>query len=313
MSEYVIQTTGLTKQFGSITAVDQLSLSVPRHSIVGFLGPNGAGKSTTIKLLLGLIKPTSGEGTVFGKDIRTQNTSIRQRLGYLAQHPSFYPNLTARETLRFVARFFYTDEALIEYRIDESLDLVGLKNKADRVIKSFSGGEMQRLGIAQAYINHPDLLILDEPAAALDPMGRADVLDIMTELRQTSTIFFSTHILDDVQRVSDRVVILNHGKLVTEGPIEELLLGDDGVWYDVQLIGADDRSKETLQEQPWVVNVEELAVEETRHWRVAVSDDQAAQQHLLRLLLAQESVRVIHFGRQTYELEDVFMKLVEDD
>jgi ABC-2 type transport system ATP-binding protein len=148
---------------------------------------------------------------------------------------------------------------------------------------------------------------------ALDPMGRADVLDIMRQLRQTSTIFFSTHILDDVQRVSDRVVILNQGKLITEGPIEELLLGDDGVWYDIKLTGADDRSLKMLQGQPWIVNVETLPGEEVSHWRVAVSDDDAAQEHLLRLLLSQESVRVIHFGRQTYELEDVFLKLVEDE
>ena len=312
MSEFVIETHRLTKQFGSVTAIDQLSLQVPKHSIVGFLGPNGAGKSTTIKLLLGLMKPTSGQGQVFGKDIRTQNAAIRRRIGYLAQHPAFYPNLTARETLRFVARFFYTDTALIEERINESLDLVGLSTKADRVIKGFSGGEMQRLGIAQAYINHPDLLILDEPAAALDPMGRADVLDIMSQLRQTSTIFFSTHILDDVQRISDRVVILNQGKLVTEGPIEQLLLGDDGVWYDIQLRGEDDRSLENLRQQPWVASVEVLPAQDFSHWRVAVSDDQAAQQQLLRLLLAQESVRVLHFGRQTLELEDVFMKLVEE-
>ncbi len=174
-SELVIDTKGLSKTYNGVAALDSLNLQVPKNSIFGFLGPNGAGKTTAIKLLLGLTLPTSGGGAIFGKDIVEDSVEIRKRIGYLAQDPRFYEHMTARETLRFKARFYYrgpTNE--IEDRITETLELVGLAAKADRPIKGFSGGERQRLGIAQAQINYPDLLILDEPAAALDPMGRRD-------------------------------------------------------------------------------------------------------------------------------------------
>ena len=176
----VIQTSGLTKVYGRVVALSGLDLEVKKNSIFGFLGPNGAGKTTTMKLLLGLSHPTSGTGTVFGKDIVTENFGIRRQVGYLAQDPRYYDHMTARETLRFAARFFYSGpEKAIERRVEESLALVGLSDRADRRIRGFSGGERQRLGLAQAQINDPELLILDEPAASLDPMGRRDVLEII--------------------------------------------------------------------------------------------------------------------------------------
>ncbi len=209
---YVIETRGLTKAYAGNAVLKGLDLKVPKHSIFGFLGPNGAGKSTTIKLLLGLTRPTSGTATVFGKDILRDSTAIRQRIGYLAQDPRYYEDLTARQTMRFVAGFFYkSGQRDVDERIQQTLELVGLDDKADRPIKGFSGGERQRLGIAQAQVNYPDLLILDEPAASLDPMGRRDVLEVMERLKQHTTVFYSTHILSDVQRVSDTVAILNHG------------------------------------------------------------------------------------------------------
>ena len=165
-------------------------------------------------------------------DVANQSVDIRARIGYLPQEPHFYEHMSARETLRFVAKFFFKGpNKTIEDRIAEMLDLVDLTEKADRPIKTFSGGEKQRLGIAQAQINYPDLLILDEPAASLDPIGRRDVLEVMSKLRKYSTIFYSTHILDDVQKVSDTVAILNKGVLVAEGPIEELLAGREGIVY----------------------------------------------------------------------------------
>ena len=169
----LIETKGLSKSYNGVQALKSLDLTVPRNSIFGFLGPNGAGKTTTMKLLLGLTRPTSGGGTLFGQDIVRDSVEIRKRVGYLAQYPRYYEHMTARGTLRFTARFFYTGpKAEIEARIAETLELVGLAGKADRPIQGFSGGERQRLGIAQAQINHPDLLILDEPAASLDPQGR---------------------------------------------------------------------------------------------------------------------------------------------
>ncbi len=214
-NELVIDTNNLGKKYKETRALNKLNLKVPKHTIFGFLGPNGAGKTTTIKLLLGLAKPTAGSARVFGMDIEKQSVEIRRRIGYLAQDPRYYEYMTARQTLRFTTGFFYEGpRKAIEDRIQETLELVELEKKADRPVKSLSGGERQRLGIAQAQVNYPDLLILDEPAASLDPEGRRDVLELMRRLRKHTTIFYSTHILDDVQRVSDMVAILNRGELV---------------------------------------------------------------------------------------------------
>jgi ABC-2 type transport system ATP-binding protein len=243
----VIETQGLGKSFGEVQALKSLDLAVPKNSITGFLGPNGAGKTTTIRLLLGLNRPSSGRARVFGQDIVEESLEIRRRVGYLAQSPRFYDDMTARETLRYSARFFFRGpKAKIEARVSEMLDLVGLSEKADRSMRGFSGGERQRLGIAQAQINDPELLILDEPAAALDPMGRHAVLRIMEQLRERATIFYSTHILDDVQRVSDRVVILNRGELIAQGPVQALLTSDQGAVYTIVTQGDTELACERL-------------------------------------------------------------------
>jgi len=308
----VIQTNALTKTFKGTQALKSLNLTVKQHSIFGFLGPNGAGKTTTIKLLLGLSRPTGGSGQVFGQDIRTDSVSIRRRVGYLAQDPRFDESMTAREVLRFTAHFFFSGPGpAIEERIQETLQLVGLDDKADRSIKGFSGGERQRLGIAQAQINYPDLLILDEPAAALDPMGRRDVLEVMERLRKHCTIFYSTHILDDVQRVSDTVAILNHGELVAQAPIEELLNGSGGIVYHLNLCGAGESVMQNLKSMPWVLSITEQPVNGHVSWKVTVKDEAAAEDQLLRQVLSNPAVKVSEFGRQKFELEQVFMNLVE--
>jgi len=312
MSETIIHTHKLTKNYGEVQSLKNLELDIPAHSIVGFLGPNGAGKSTTIKLLLGLIYPTSGSGTIFGKDIVRDSRAIRQRIGYLAQAPRFDETMTARQTLRFVAKFFYSGPSdVIERRVAESLELVGLQDKADRPVKGFSGGETQRLGIAQAQINEPELLILDEPAAALDPVGRRDVLNVMERLRTKATIFYSTHILDDVQRVSDRVVILNRGELVAQGPIESLLQAEEGAVYQVALKGDVEAAKARIAAQPWVSNLHITRQNGATHWRIGISDTDAADTHLLRQVLSVEGVQVLQYGPEAYELEDVFMQIVQ--
>src|SRR5512135_2126706 len=244
-SSLVIETHNLSKAYKEVKALTDLNLTVNQNSIFGFLGPNGAGKSTTIKLLLGLIKPTGGTASIFGHDIRQESVAIRKRVGYLAQDPRYYDHMTARQILNYTARFFYRGpNDLIEARVQEVIGLVGLEDKADRPVRGFSGGERQRLGIAQAQVNYPDLLILDEPAASLDPMGRHDVLDVMERLRKYTTIFYSTHILDDVQRVSDTVCILNKGSLIAEAPIEQLMAGGGEVIYQLSTLGEVSRVKE---------------------------------------------------------------------
>ncbi|MCJ7659209.1 MAG: ABC transporter ATP-binding protein [Anaerolineales bacterium] len=311
-SELVIDTKGLSKTYNDVAALDSLNLQVPKNSIFGFLGPNGAGKTTAIKLLLGLTRPSSGGGAIFGQDIVRDSVEIRKRIGYLAQDPRFYEHMTARETLRFKARFYYRGpEVEIENRIAETLELVGLSDKADRPIKGFSGGERQRLGIAQAQINYPDLLILDEPAAALDPMGRRDVLEVMERLQKYATIFYSTHILDDVQRVSDSVAILNHGKLVALAPVEELLAGNQGTIYSLVIEGDAEPVQERVRSQTWVTKIEAVTGDGETTWQVSVTDEVTAKDQLLRLVLSDEQITVTHFGKKIYELEEVFMNIVE--
>jgi ABC-2 type transport system ATP-binding protein len=317
----VIITQGLSKSYRRVRALKPLDLMVPKNSIFGFLGPNGAGKTTAIKLLLGLVRPTSGTGTVFGKDISTESVEIRSRVGYLAQEPRFYDFMTARETLRFTAHFFYSGPGkAIERRIQESLALVGLEEKADRKVKGFSGGERQRLGLAQAQINDPDLLILDEPAASLDPMGRRDVLSIMEGFKERATIFYSTHILSDVQRVSDAVAILKDGELLAQAPTKELLAGRTAgtAVYELLLKASGGEVAETLvkartqvRRLPWVSSLDEDGGAGEVRWLVGVTDEAAAEQELLRLVLGHRGVRVVSFGQRRRSLEEAFFGLVE--
>lgn len=312
-SPSVIDATGLSKSYRGITVLNGVNLQVPRNSIYGFLGPNGAGKSTTIKLILGLIQPTAGKVAVFGNDVQTHSSSIRRKLGYLAQDPRYYEEMTARQNLRYTAKFFYHGSRdFIEARVDEMLEMVGLEDRADRPIKGFSGGERQRLGIAQAQLNYPDLLILDEPAAALDPKGRHDVLMVMEKLRRHTTIFYSTHILEDVQRVSDRVAILDKGRLVAEAPIGALLAGEETTpVFSLTLRGQTDWAQQRVESQPWVRQVESVSVNGQYHWQVSVTDADIAEDELQRLILEDRHLRIASFGRKTYNLEDVFLNLIE--
>jgi ABC-2 type transport system ATP-binding protein len=308
----VIQTQGLGKSYEEIHALKDLDLNVSKNSIFGFLGPNGAGKTTTMKLLLGLTRASAGGGTVFGLDIVQDSVEIRSRVGYLPQDPRFYEHLTARETLDFTVRFYFKGpEAEIKQRVEETLELVDLGDKSDRPIKSFSGGERQRLGIAQAQVNYPDLLILDEPAASLDPLGRKDVMDIMRSLQKYSTVFYSTHILDDVQQVSDTVAILNHGELVADGPIESLLAGSGGTVYSIKIKSDPQVARSALSDQDWITNIQETEQPDGASFFVSVSDEQVAEEKLLRLFLADESTIVSEFGRKKYELEEIFFNIVE--
>jgi ABC-2 type transport system ATP-binding protein len=306
LNSLVIETQNLSKTYKEAQALNGLNLTVKQNSIFGFLGPNGAGKTTTIKLLLGLARPTGGSAQVFGHDIQRESVSIRRRVGYLAQDPRYYEQMTARETLRFTASLFFSGpKAAIEERIQETLELAGLDEKADRPIKGFSGGEKQRLGIAQAQINYPDLLILDEPAASLDPQGRRDVLEVMERLRKYTTIFYSTHILDDVQRVSDTVAILNKGELMAQAPIEELLAGSGGLTYRLELSSGVDTVRNILQSQSWVTGLMETRANGGQTLSISVNDEAAAKDQLLRLALSDPSVTVDEFGRQKQDLEEV--------
>lgn len=311
--QFVIDTHSLCKSFGEVHALQDVNLNVPRNSIFGFLGPNGAGKTTMMKILLGLSRPTRGKGTIFGHDIVKDSITIRERIGYLPQHPRFIEQMTARENLQFTAKFFHNSKSKIQERCDEMLELVGLQEKADRPIKGFSGGEKQRLGIALAQVNYPDLLILDEPASALDPFGRLAVLEIMERLRKHTTIFYSTHILDDVQRVSDTVAILNKGRLVVCGPIEQIMNGTEGVIYSLGIKDETTPLDQLLKKVPWVADTYLQQRNGASIWQISVNDEAAAEKELLRLVLSDPTVKVTEFHRKKFELEEVFMDIVKGD
>jgi len=203
-------------------ALDHLNLQVEAGETFGLLGPNGAGKSTTLKILFRLIFPTSGQATLLGRDIN--DPSVRSKIGYLPENPSFYDQLTAAEFLRYAAGLFRLSKAETRNRTGRLLDRVGLTEQRNLPLRKFSKGMVQRLGIAQALVNNPDLIFLDEPMSGLDPIGRREVRNLILELRQEGkTVFFSTHILSDAETLCDRVAILDHGRLQGCGELRKIL------------------------------------------------------------------------------------------
>jgi ABC-2 type transport system ATP-binding protein len=228
-----LQTEALTKVFRDfwrrpkVRAVDGLTLSVARGEVFGLLGPNGSGKSTTIKMLLGLLHPTSGSARILGRS--PDDLAARRRIGYLPEESHLYRHLTARETLDFYARLFSLPAAERRRRCDQLLDMAGLARAADRPVGEFSKGMARRIGLAQALINDPDLVILDEPTAGLDPVGCRQVKDLMLALAQRGkTVLLCTHLLADVEDVCDRIAILYNGRLRACGRIDEVLRRRDG-------------------------------------------------------------------------------------
>lgn len=209
------------KRFGSKSVVDGLSFSIPENSIFGFIGENGAGKTTTMKMILGLMKMDQGEIFVNGEKVIYGNTPTNKVIGYLPDVPEFYSYMTPREYLRFCGDISGLDPRETKNRVEELLGRVGLAHEKKR-IKGFSRGMKQRLGIAQALMGKPRLLICDEPTSALDPLGRKELLDILAEARDETTIMFSTHILSDVEKICDRIAILHQGKVAFTGTLEDI-------------------------------------------------------------------------------------------
>ncbi len=211
---------------GVVPAVRGLDLAVPEGTVYGFLGPNGAGKTTTMHALLGFIEPVSGVVRLLGEDVRC--SIARRRLGYLPEHPDTYRFLTARELLTFAGRLFGLPRRALRERVDELLALVGLAGAADRRLAGYSRGMLQRIGLAQAMIHDPELLVLDEPTSGFDPLGRIEVRKLIAALRERGkTVFFSSHELSEVERVCDRVGIIAGGRLVAEGAVADLVRRDE--------------------------------------------------------------------------------------
>ena len=295
---------GLRKRYRRVEALRGIDLVVPPGSVFGFLGPNGAGKSTTMKTLMGLIRPGAGSAAIFGRDVR-DGTPVRTRVGYLPQDPSFYDRMRVHQVLRFVARrFLQGTKGDIADRVDEVIDLVGLAGKEDRRVGALSGGELRRLGVAQAFIGRPDLLILDEPSVGLDPAGRREVIDLLDDLRAHTTVFYSTHILDDVQRIADHIAVLDQGRIVAQGPIEEFRTAGDAT-FRIGIAGDGSGAMESLAADPWVASTAPL---DDGAWRVACSDRGAAEAGLARRLVdLGATVTEIRPGQRS--LEDIYLEI----
>jgi len=305
-----IEMAGLTKRYGKVVALDDLTLDVPQGSVFGFLGPNGAGKTTTMKILAGLIRPTSGSASIAGRPV-TIDGGHRRSLGYLAQDPTYYGWMTGRQTLRYVASF-YRDVARPEREVDELLRLVGLGKAGDRKTKTYSGGMLQRLGIAQALVGRPPVVVLDEPAAALDPLGRRDVLGLLQGLRERATVLYSTHILDDVQRVSDRVAILDQGRLVRSSTTEELMSSASNDRLSVVLGGADDATAIALASLAGVAGVTPGPIANgARTYQIATRPDATPiAQAAITGYAASSGLVLVRNEPENVDLESIFVRLI---
>jgi len=238
-SDLVVQTEELSKVFRvgfwgkRVTAVDGIKLEVRPGEVFGFLGPNGAGKTTTLKMLMGLIYPTSGQAWLFGRELGDPQT--KARLGFLPESPYFYDYLTSREFLGFYGHLFGLWGAVLDKRVDELLELVGMTHAKDLQLRKFSKGMLQRVGIAQALINDPELVVLDEPMSGLDPIGRKEVRDLILRLKESGkTVLFSSHILHDAEVLCDRVAMILKGRLVACGKVTDLL--HQGTHHQVELV-----------------------------------------------------------------------------
>lgn len=304
-----VRTQALRKVFGKFTALDGLDLSVEEGTVFGFLGPNGAGKTTTIRILTGLAHATSGRAWVIEKEVTSNGHEVAKQIGFLPEEPAFYPWMNPREFLDYIGSIFGLPATTRKERTRELLELAGLEEAAKRHIGGFSRGMRQRLALAQALMNRPKVLFLDEPASALDPEGRKEVLEFIEQLRGQCTVFMSTHILADVERVCDTVGIINRGKLVTAAPRDELLaqyaIPAFELEVDAQTEAGINLWKERLQRESWVksINLEGLVV------RVIVKDVEIAKKELLTSTV-QAGLVLTRYEIVKPSLEEVFLHLV---
>ncbi|TAK27661.1 MAG: ABC transporter ATP-binding protein [Chloroflexota bacterium] len=302
-----IKCEGLSKSYGRFASLDSLDLAVEEGQVFGFLGPNGAGKTTTVKLLTGLGRPTRGRAWVAGEPVDASSSSFRARIGYLPEEPAFYNWMAGHEFLTHVGQLFGLRNDDARRRSQELVEQVGLQEASRRRIGGYSRGMRQRLGLAQALVNRPRVLFLDEPCSALDPIGRKEVLELITSLRDTVTVFMSTHILADVERVCDRVGVIDHGRLVIQASVEELRQRYAGPVFELEFAEQADRFKSTLVALPWVSRVESGS--KNTALRIFAADTPIARQSL-PALAASSGLTLLRYEIVAPSLEEIFVALV---
>ena len=298
MTALAIETHGLRKRFGEKLAVASLSIAVPRGEVFGFLGPNGAGKTTSLKMLLGLIEPTAGSGTLLGKPIGDRRA--RAKVGFLPEHFRFQDWLTGRELLRFHGRLYGLSGTKLEARANELLTRVDLLDAADRPIKGYSKGMTQRIGLAQALLNEPEIVFLDEPTSGLDPLGRLLVRDLIRELRDRGTsVFLNSHLLGEVEATCDRVVFVKQGRVVHEMDMSKRV---EGFEVELRVTGA---TPEVLGAHGTVL------AHENGTARLRVPDDEALPR--LADALVRSGARLYSMTAHRRSLEETFLSVMGED
>lgn len=305
-----ISVKNLTKKFRLVTAVDNLSFEVQENHVVGILGPNGSGKTSTIRMLVGLSKPTRGTIEIAGSRVEFgKSTLATHKVGYLPELPSMYDWMSGYEYLLFIAKSFGLSRKTRNIRIKELVKLVDLESAIDRRIGTYSSGMKQRLGIAQALINDPKVLIMDEPVSALDPIGRKEILNLIKKLKKNRTILLSTHILTDVDRICDDVIIINHGELITASPLAQLKAK-----YALPILEVDFTKNprliiKAIRACKWANKVTQYG----NRLRIWVTDESVIEKNVPLKFFAKQSVGINRYTICSPEAEDIFMRLLEKE
>lgn len=298
--EYILKTYNLTKEFKNFSAVKSLNMSIEKGEIYGFLGQNGAGKTTTIRMIMGLVKATSGEIELFSQKASNKNRNLLQRIGSMIEYPGFYPNLTAKENLEIHRRMMGMQD---KGCIVDSLKIVGIEDVKDKKVKEFSLGMKQRLGIARAILHHPEFLILDEPTNGLDPMGIKEVRELITDLccKQGITFLISSHILSEIQQMASKIGIIHKGELLEEIAYDELQKRNR---HYINVKVNDDRKASFILEQK--LNIKDYVIWEKNTLRVYEKLQEASN---INKMLVSDDIFVDEICLKVDSLEDYFIKL----
>ncbi len=298
--EQLVKTFRVGFQRKMVEAVRGLSFTVRRGEVFGFLGPNGAGKTTSIKMCMDLIRPTSGRVRVFG--LSPDDLDARRKIGYLPEHPYFYDSLRPDELLDFFGKLYGVPKAVRRRRVDDLINMVGLGHARDRTLRKYSKGMVQRFGIAQALISDPELVVLDEPLTGLDPIGRKEVKDIIEKLnREGKTLFFSSHILSDVELLCDRIAMINKGRLLYEGETQELLKRGKRI---VEIVALGVSSEVVVRLRADGLEVEEIGE------RVRIHCAEASSNDVVRGLVTAGAI-LETVGAHSETLEEIFVRAAQ--
>ena len=300
----MVEVKNLCKSYGPIKAIDQIEFTLKKGDVVGFLGPNGAGKSTTMKIITGFMAPTSGEARVAGFDVFENPMEVKKRIGYLPETPPVYTDMFVRDYLQFVAELKQVPSTQIKKNVDRAIEKTHLQEVSKRLIGTLSKGFRQRVGIAQAIVSDPEVLILDEPTVGLDPKQVSEIRELIKELKGQHTIILSTHILSEVQAVCDKAIIINKGRIVAEDSIENLEKLEKGTSILKVKLRTPYDVKSNLSGKTGILNVSGTSLD----WDIQFDGrDQVHDEILNQLVLSKAGI--VEFSPKRLDLEDVFLKL----